>query len=1233
MEIVSIDEYATELDPEACPDVEELLRLCGSLIRRTSQPFESLELAHFTVLEFLEAIKPDDAQLNQFRLCEGDRISLAKTSLTYLCLPSFNRLSLATSPDGLEDHAFFSYVSKHLLKYLDRFENDENVHERLQELFDTRKTANFTNFMLQHIRSDLNETRQKDEKWIDHVCSHEFTTLHAAAMLHMAKICAWLIEQTGDMNQRSMLGVPLECAVFGKAVLFSETVDLWYHSRHLWKKRGQDTIEVILDAGADCNPDTRSKSCLEFAVTYGPNNLSGPFAMLLRHGATLQKDSMSNLLDSEILDILETIDQIENVKISAETRIELLKLAQKADYPIRHHVPLVDVMSEELFFETIAYRVKFGPINELESLTRDDRFSVDMRCQAGSGTILHLAAEYNSTDVVGLLLDLGFDPCQRDDTKRTVLHQAIESGMTDQDLLCRLIQRHAVEAEDEHGRTVWHTAAASGRHGILSLLISHFGSEHPCLWQSSKDDRTPLLEAIVNRNGDCASLLMTAPKVSQTVSRDWRCLHYTVARGLEDFLEEILDHGADPCALSERNENALYYVTSETTPKMLGLLLNRGVDPDHLDTQGRSPLQALLDLKQRKSDFKLFSFDYGNLMISDRFIISRMVTHFSTTSTDIRGKTAWFYFCTKTVSSVIASTPRVPSKNLSQLMVALLQQGALDSIESPDNENGLDLLVDTCMKHVPSDEHFMSFDEFQDKDNKVEYVADFLLMVLCTIEWTKSMSSSPQLVRLLIWSLDKQHRALFYKLLDLKVDVHTTSQFYQGDSAIDFAVKKVVKADMFRTLLNRTSSRRIMKVYAKHGLCRILLTLNSEPEHLEYLIGKLEVLLQLGVDPNVQSDFGLTAAMIVAQKQFDFIKALRLLVRFGADLHLQDRYGLTVLHHAFRSGQVAVLRLLCQEIEETGDWNSSFSLPVYRLMPDDIPAGPLASMVYFGCALTHLASYTMESHTLQYLKERSMLGDVNQTTQEGVAPLHFAVCMRTSETTKWLIDNGADVDMRCGTKQTSALHVALRLGCIENAIVLIEAGAKFVKDSDGVSPETQVHPTIRAEFLIFLDHTTASIPSTVFEILKQDYKVQSDGSLYEAIISDNLEACRSIVQDMSELPEALEECGKCAPLMLAVAYQRRDIAELLLQHGAITDSKPCPRIKRETPLYSTLEMAIELPRFNDILEHLLERCLEQEAHWSLDNGLWRPLHIAAAFNLGALKILIKHLRKHYTLFR
>lgn len=87
LEALSMDDETSVPDPEAQPAEEDLLRLCGSLIRKTNG---HLELAHFTVLEYLKAIPIDHDKLSQFCFNQDAKVALGRACLNYLCLPAFD---------------------------------------------------------------------------------------------------------------------------------------------------------------------------------------------------------------------------------------------------------------------------------------------------------------------------------------------------------------------------------------------------------------------------------------------------------------------------------------------------------------------------------------------------------------------------------------------------------------------------------------------------------------------------------------------------------------------------------------------------------------------------------------------------------------------------------------------------------------------------------------------------------------------------------------------------------------------------------------------------------------------------------------------------------------------------------------------------------------------------------------------------------------------------------------
>ncbi len=90
-EAVSINIGDTKLDRDAMPPEDEILRCCSSLVRRSAVG-PGLELAHFTVKEFLVGL--GECQGNEFNLFRTNPVDtelyIAEVCLTYLTLQDFS---------------------------------------------------------------------------------------------------------------------------------------------------------------------------------------------------------------------------------------------------------------------------------------------------------------------------------------------------------------------------------------------------------------------------------------------------------------------------------------------------------------------------------------------------------------------------------------------------------------------------------------------------------------------------------------------------------------------------------------------------------------------------------------------------------------------------------------------------------------------------------------------------------------------------------------------------------------------------------------------------------------------------------------------------------------------------------------------------------------------------------------------------------------------------------------
>jgi hypothetical protein len=259
LEAVSISEGDTELDHDAMPDEEGILKWCSSLVRRTPDG-DRLELAHFTVEEFLRAIDGSEPRSPYARYKispEEENLPLAKLCLTYLLFGDFGHIEwtgMEELKEFFDEYSFYGYCSIYWSKHSLAHREDEGLVDLVKILFDPSKTGNFicwsrhwTRKITRDDKFDLSNTE----------------TLHFAAALSFHHICKWLVDEKGrisDLDKLSTIGTPLFCAITGENLFVISKV---VYSRHdvsysddekkTNDRNRQATIECLLDSGAKTN--------------------------------------------------------------------------------------------------------------------------------------------------------------------------------------------------------------------------------------------------------------------------------------------------------------------------------------------------------------------------------------------------------------------------------------------------------------------------------------------------------------------------------------------------------------------------------------------------------------------------------------------------------------------------------------------------------------------------------------------------------------------------------------------------------------------------------------------------------------------------------------------------------------------------------------------------------------------------------------------------------------------
>jgi ankyrin repeat protein len=1220
-QIVAFEEDDVALDPEAYPDPEDLLRSCGSLVRMAHG---SLELAHFTVQEFLEAIRSDDERLKVFRLTTADRLILTKTCISYLCLPDFDQPPLTLFHADAKEHKFFRYASAYISGYLDTYADDLSLFARMQELFHPGKSYQFTYFMLEYAHHNCKNL--ESTTLIDGVCSHSFSTLHGAAMLRMKQLCQWLLEQGCDVNQDSVFGSPLECAVWGNDVVAGVTS--WGSEwPRLQGPRARETISCLLDAGAACEKESEERPPMSYAVAMGPPDI---LARMFENGMPLWSDtsvpfSWRGLTRPDARTILKRIDQAKDVDFPAEARIRLLNLVRfehKEHFDTSVEIPTAETMTDAAFEEALTYTVRFGHIDAFAKLAGDERFSVSTLGLRLSGVLMHLAARSGSVSIMHALLDHGFDPTILDDARRTVLHNVIRAGVSEKLLLGRLMTTEIVGAADQRGRTVWHEAAISGDLQALTLLNNKYGSHNPWVQQPCNNGYTPILEAVLNAHTDCALLLMEMHVQDDVILRDERILHFAVATGLHTFVEGLQNYGHSMSMTSGRNRTALYHLTLWTTPETLDLLRAHGLDLEHKDTRGMTPLMSFLARDERikyLSYARISKLDSAQLRIS---VIEGLMSDSSVAMKDHDGRTAWFYFCTRTVPFFLVLDLGDVQNYLTTLLKLLTQYGALTAYETISGNLAMDLLVKICLDNTTSDQRPWVLARM------VERASHLLLVALRCATRLGAYMHNRQMVRLFAWAIIQTNRPLIQELLRLGVDIHSASEYYDGDTAMDQCFERGVGSDILKMLLKHAKPD-LLATPDRYGWLKYFKLCEYSDPSGKSDTSKLEALLKAGVDPDRRSPTLAVLAHYAASEAC--VQSLRLLVRFKADLNLADEKGWTVLHFAAVNGNVATLEYLREQMSNDDQWTKT--VPFLGPVNSDGDLIELyAEEKYLGCSLLHLAACSESSETLRFLYEVGCFEDVNLLTQEGITPLHFAASNDSGRATRWLISNGAEVDAEMGSTKLTALQLALEIGSIENVLALVQAGAQFPANFSDEA-KVKVNPSILDDLIDLLPDCGVTIPPDVLKTLQRKNKVKSAGGIYDAIKAGDYGACEAYVEGGNPLSKPLAECHMCTPLIVALIAQQTKIAELFLEWEASIEGTPCKHHLGRSPSYeSAVEIAISQPLFNDMLQDLLEHASNQKYRRVDPRNAWRLIHIAAAFNPRGIKILTEYIRNSRTQF-
>jgi ankyrin repeat protein len=233
------------------------------------------------------------------------------------------------------------------------------------------------------------------------------------------------------------------------------------------------------------------------------------------------------------------------------------------------------------------------------------------------------------------------------------------------------------------------------------------------------------------------------------------------------------------------------------------------------------------------------------------------------------------------------------------------------------------------------------------------------------------------------------------------------------------------------------------------------------PLHFAALLG-LHAIVEFLVNEHSQDvhsqDFVDSATPLHLASRWGHVEAVRMLLKLGADVTAQSKYGWTPLHLSSRRGDVEVTRMLLEHGADVSAQNNLGLTPlllasrngnveVTRILLER--GADLTAQEKDGSTSLHLASVRGHADVACVLLEHG--ADVSAQNNVGMTPLLLASRSGNVQVTRTLLEHGADVSAQDKDGST-ALHLALQMGRAAVACMLLGRGADVTaRDKDDAS--------------------------------------------------------------------------------------------------------------------------------------------------------------------------------------
>ena len=626
-EAVSVEPGCGALIYDAIPAEDELLRWCSSLVRKTSSG-DALELAHFTVEEYLRGLNNDlTSELVTYGLdrVHGD-IDLGVVCLTVL---------LAWDPVD-DENSLWSYAVLWWANHAEYNMANNSIFSLTKQLMNPSAPERLRLWAEEFRYLHLQVTSDDEDL-------STAGPLHFASLLALPQVCKWLTEQGCDVNEASQLGSPLHCALLGYGALDGEDKSLLGSQYYTDTPDPIDTIRVLLSAGGDAshcyNDRGHVRSPLYMAFQLDNDSV---YIEILRFNAGLPND-LPDFIHPELA--YQMLEDIGEGRLSYTDHATLVASAlQFESYRISDTLNALDRRLEldqnslDRYNECLWYAAKFGHVLVISQLLDEFQLDINARDSQNGFTALHYAAESGHIDTIKFLIQQGASHTMADPEGKTAFSLSIRTAHSH--VLNVYLQLDIdLSQRDKDGQSLWHFAARNKNPHVLSTLTEHAELQHRA---------TASLAGGESRNISVHTDQRTQwPAICYNIqSHDTtRPLHVAAEAGSLEAVRFLLENGADVQARRSDGSNALHCavdgISDTIHADIVSTLIEHGLDPASSRLDQSTPMLILI-MGPRASEVS-FSVEHS--------VLQRLMQHKTTlTATDHDGMTVVHHLCQLTSS-------------------------------------------------------------------------------------------------------------------------------------------------------------------------------------------------------------------------------------------------------------------------------------------------------------------------------------------------------------------------------------------------------------------------------------------------------------------------------------------------------------------------------------------------------------------------------------------------------